>query len=66
MKLLSFALTLTACNFGLVDVKENHKTCYDLNYNFNLSTDSVTIDSTAYECGSKTVTTPFEVLIPKQ
>lgn len=61
MKYLLTSLLLTACNFGLVDIEDKPKTCYELNYNFGR--DSITIDSIPYNCGYKRVTTPFDHLM---
>lgn len=58
MKYLLLAGLLTACNFGLVDIKEEHKTCYDRN--LVVESDTMYIDSIPKECGSTTVTTPFD------
>ncbi len=63
MKYLLIALLLTACNFGLVDIEEQKKTCYEIDYDFDITVDSVKIDSVAFECGSKRVTTPFDHLL---
>lgn len=56
MKYLLLAGLLTGCNFGLVDIKTDQKTCY--NRVFDMDTGK--IDSTAFDCSTHDYTTPFD------
>jgi hypothetical protein len=58
MKYLLISLLLTACNFGLVDIQEKPRTCYDRN--LVVKKDTMYIDSIPKECGTTKVTTPFD------
>jgi hypothetical protein len=58
MKYLLLALLFTACNWGLVDIKEHPETCYDLT--INIGKDTTWVDSIPKECGYTEVTTPFD------
>jgi hypothetical protein len=55
--LLLASLLLTACNFGLVDIEEEEKTCYDRN--LVVEDDTMYIDSIPKDCGGKRITSPF-------
>jgi hypothetical protein len=61
VKYLLLASLLTACNFGLVDIEDKPKTCYELT--LVVGHNSMHVDSTAYNCGKTKVTTPFDHLL---
>jgi hypothetical protein len=61
MKYLLIALLLTACNFGLVDIEDKPKTCYDRN--LVVERDTMYIDSIPKDCGTTRVTTPFDRML---
>lgn len=58
-----FCFLLIGCNWGLVDVKEHHKTCYSLTTVLDINTDTTYVDSTSFECGSTDITTPFDDML---
>ena len=53
--------SLVDCNFGLVDVEKEHKTCYDVTR--VVGRDSVHVDSVAFECGDTEITTPLDYIL---
>lgn len=50
-----------ACNWGLVDVQEKERVCYNITR--TIGKDSVRIDSVAYACGETKITTPFDHML---
>lgn len=58
MKYLLLSGLLTACNFGLVDIEDKPKTCYDRN--LVIERDTMYVDSIPFLCGTTEITTPFD------